>query len=101
MRRSHRALLDALRERRALDQFEHQRIGAVRFFKPVDARDVRMVQGGKELGFSLESGVALGVLCELVWKYLDGDLTLEFRVASAIDLTHSSGPNGRENFIRA
>ena len=51
-----RPLLDAIGQRRPLDEFEDQRLDALSLFKPVDAPDVRMVQRGQHLGFPLGSG---------------------------------------------
>jgi hypothetical protein len=38
---------------------------------------------------------------QLAWQQLDGDLTIEPRVAGAIDLAHSAGPEGGHNLIGA
>jgi hypothetical protein len=38
---------------------------------------------------------------QLAWQQLDGDLTIEPRVAGAIDLAHASGPEGGQNLVGA
>ena len=48
-----RTLLDAIRQRRPLDQFEDQRPDALSLLQAVDAPDVRMVQRGRCLRRSL------------------------------------------------
>ena len=55
------ALRDAIRKRRPFDEFEHERLRAVRVFETVDRRDVRMVQRGKDFGLTLEASEAIRV----------------------------------------
>ena len=74
---------------------------SVRLLEAVDVRDVRMVQGGEDFGFALESGQALGVGADGLGQDLDGDLALEVGVGGAIDLAHSAGAEGGDDFIRA
>ena len=50
-----RPLGDAIRQGRPLDQFEDQRLRALRFFQAVDVPDVGMVQRGEDFGFALEA----------------------------------------------
>jgi hypothetical protein len=38
---------------------------------------------------------------QLAWQQLDGDLTIEPRVPGAIDLAHTSGPEGGHNLVAA
>ena len=61
----HRPLADEVRQRRPLDQFKHERLGALGlafgFFKPVDMPDVGVIEAGEDLGFALEAGQAVGV----------------------------------------
>ena len=55
---------DPLRERRPLDQLQHQRADAVRLFEAVDRRDVRMIQRREHLRLALEAGEAIGIVRE-------------------------------------
>ena len=55
---------DAIRQRRSLDEFHHERPHAVRFFRAVNRRDVRMIERGEDLGFTLESRQPLGIASE-------------------------------------
>ena len=57
-------LRDAIRQRRPLDQFEDQRLGALGLLQPVDVPDVGMVERGEDFGFALEAGQAIRVRCE-------------------------------------
>ena len=56
--------LQALGEGGPLDQLEHQRRQAIDFFQSVDRANVRMIERGKEAGFTREAGSTLGVRCE-------------------------------------
>ena len=47
--RSKRPTRDHLRQRRPLDQLEHQRAAAVPFFEAVDGCNMRMLEGGERL----------------------------------------------------
>ena len=77
---------DALRERRALNELQHERAGAVRFFEAVDRRDVRMIQRREQMGLALEAREPLGIGGKQLGQDLDGDVAPELRVARAIDL---------------
>ena len=55
------AALEAIGERLAFDQFEHQRADAIRFFQPVDRADVRVIERRERPRFAREAGAALGV----------------------------------------
>jgi hypothetical protein len=52
-----RAACDALREILTLDQFHHERTHAVRFFKAVGVRDVRMILRRKRLRFARAAAI--------------------------------------------
>ncbi len=54
---------------RPFDEFEDQRPHAVRFLKPVDGGDVRMVQAGKNFGLPLEP--CQPIARTLVWVNLN------------------------------
>ena len=90
---------DALREILALDQLHHESLHAVGVLEPVDRGDVRMIQRGEDFRFALKAGQAVGVGCERRWKDLDGDVTLQLRIARAIDLAHAPGPKGGKDFV--
>jgi hypothetical protein len=51
----HRSARNHRGERLALDELEDERRHAIRFLKPVDDGDVRMVQGGNDLCLALEA----------------------------------------------
>ena len=92
---------NALRQVLALDEFHHEGLHAVGVLEPVDRGDVRMIQRGEDFRFALKAGQAVGVGCERRWKDLDGDVTLQLRIARAIHLAHAPGPKGGKDFVRA
>jgi len=61
----------------------------------VDVADIRVIERGHGLGFTLEA------LRELFPRDLDRNVAIQTRVAGAIDLAHTAGANGRENLVRA
>ena len=85
-----RPFLDALSERRPLDELEHQEQPAVVFFETVDGRDVGMVERGQHLRLALEALQPLFVTGESFGKDFDRDLALQLGVISAIHLPHAA-----------
>jgi hypothetical protein len=96
-----RALRDTIRERRALDEFHHQRADPVRVFEAVDVRDVRMVERGQHLRFAAEPREAVGVVRHLREQDLDRDLAMQVRIARPIDFAHAPGAQQGNDFVRA
>ena len=47
-----------------------------------------MIQRGENFRFALKAGQAVEVGCERRWQDLDRDVTLQLRIARAIDLAH-------------
>jgi hypothetical protein len=95
------ALRDALGQRRTLDQLHHQRTGAFAFFKPVNRRDVRMIERREDLRLAAETGEPVGVARHHWQQHLDRDIAIERRVASAIHLAHSAGAQGEADLVRS
>ena len=97
-----RALRDAVRQRRAVDQFEHQR--ALRqpcFLEPVDLRDVRMIERREHLRLALESRDAIGIGGEEFGQNLDRDVAVQPRIARPIHLAHAACAEGGNDLVRA
>src|SRR5258705_13903220 len=69
-------------------------------FEPVDAANVRMVQGGEELSFALEPREPLRVLSHRGQQHLDRDVAIQLRVARAIHLAHPTRPKQGDDFVR-
>ena len=88
-----------VRERRAIDQLQHERLAGSRFFQPVNVRDVRMIERREHLRLALEPRDAIGIGREDIGKNLDRDVAVQPRIARAIHLAHATGPDGGEDFI--
>ena len=61
--------------------------------------DVGVIQLGEKLRFALESGQTVLVSRELVGKHFDGDVAIEPRVPSAVDLVHAPGTDRLNHFV--
>ena len=53
-----------------------------------------MVERRQHLSFALEPGQAVWIAGELLREDLEGDVTIQFRVARAIDLAIPPAPSG-------
>jgi hypothetical protein len=96
-----RATRNPLREIVALDQLHDERPDTVGVVEPVDAGDVRMIQRGEGLRFTLEAREPVRVLRERLGQNLDGDVAIQLRVARAVDLAHPAFADRRSDFIGA
>ena len=87
------------------DQRPHGRLCWARrrivLFKPVDAADVRMIEGGEQLRFAPEPGDAIGIAREDIGEQLDRHVAIEPGIAAAIDLAHAAGPDRRDDLVRS
>ena len=59
-----------------------------------------MVERGERAGLALEAGDAFAVAREFLGQHLDRHLAPELGVAGAVDLTHASRAEGREDLVR-
>ena len=58
-------------------------------------------RAGEQLGFALKSGQAVAIGAEYRGKDLERCVTLQLRVASAVDFAHAAGPQRSDDFVRA
>ena len=72
---------------------------SVEIFEPVDDRYVGVVQGSEELGLALEASQTFGVGGEILGQDLDGDITLELRIARPIHLAHTARTERFEDLV--
>ena len=89
-----RSTCDPVRERRPVDQFQHERLPAAQrcpcrpstlvgaLFDAVDGGDVGVIECREHLGFACESCQPLRIECESFGQYLQRDIASEFRVAA-------------------
>ena len=82
-------------------EFENQRLDGAAMFESVDTGNVRMTERSEGPGFALETGDPLGVARYQVGQDLEGDVSSQAAVLGAINLTHSAGAEGRDDFVRA
>ena len=68
---------DPIRERVALDVFEHQGADARGVLDAVNRGDVRMVERGQQPRFALEAGQAIGIAGPLGRQQLERDVAPE------------------------
>ena len=89
-RHRNRAAAQALGERLAFDELEHEEACAVRLFETVNRSDARVVERGEQFCFALESAEALFVLRERFGESFDRDVSTELRVACLPDFAHAA-----------
>jgi hypothetical protein len=93
-----RAACDPLRQRFALDQLQHQRVGSLERHDLVQRGDVRLIERRQHLRLAFEARQALRVAHELFRQQLQRDFAPEARIARAIDLAHAAGTEQFQNF---
>src|ERR1700680_4916522 len=67
----------------------------------VEGADGRMIQAGNCFGFALEALAQFSTIGKMRWQNLDGDDPVQTGIFGAVNLTHPSGANTREDFVRA
>src|ERR1700680_645096 len=67
----------------------------------VEGADVRMIQAGNCFGFALEALAQFSTIGKMRGQNLDGDDPVQTGIFGAVNLTHPSGANIREDFVRA
>ena len=95
-----RTVFQLLTERFTLDILQDQETSVACPIKPVNRGDVGMVQRRKQLSLALEPGDPLHITGHLIGQHLDGHLTVEVGIFSAIDLTHPPRAQRSEDFVR-
>ena len=88
-----------LRQCRALDKLEDERLHAIRFFESVNRGDVGMIERREDLRFAFEAREAIGIEGEQLGQDFEGDVAIQLGVARAIHLAHSAAAERREDFI--
>ena len=91
---------EALLQRLALDQLEHD-VGHVALAADVvDADDRGVVDGARGAGLLLEQAQPLGLACGLEVEQLDRDLAAQARVEGAVHLGHAADAERRQQLVR-
>ena len=94
-------LRDAIRERRPLNQFHHERRRAFGAFQAVDGRDMRMIERRQHFGFALEAREPFRIIGDRRGQHLDGYLALQVGVRRAIHFAHAALADGGRDLKRA
>src|ERR1700680_4161875 len=66
----------------------------------VEGADVGMIQAGNRFGFALETLAQFSTIGKMRWQNFDGDDSVQTGIFGAVHLTHPSGANTGEDFIR-
>jgi hypothetical protein len=72
----------------SFQQFHGDEGSTIAFVNLIDRADVRMVQGGRGLGFALETTEGLWVVGGVVGKKLQGNMAIKLKVLGFIDDAH-------------
>ena len=97
----HRPVREAIGQRWTLDQLQHERLHAVRFFKAVNCGDVRVIERRQNLRLAFEPREPVEIVGEEFGEDLQRDVAIELRVTRAIHLAHPTGTKGGKDFVRA
>ena len=96
----HRPSKQALLQRLAFDELEHQDWRVVSLDNIEEGADVGMVDLRDQARFALETRETVGIVGEGCGKHLDRDVPPQPRIARAIDLAHGAVTEQTDNLIR-
>ena len=102
------SLRKSIRQRRALDELQHERIEAVRLLESVERGNIRMVQRGQQVRFPPETGepivdrsmrlcIRVGAVPAVRRQHLDGHVAPEMGVVRAVDFAHTAPADGLDD----
>jgi hypothetical protein len=81
----------AFRERRSLDEFEHEGADTVGVFDdPVNGPDIRVIQCREQARLARESRETVRIRREGAGEHLDRDVALESKITGAVHFAHSA-----------
>ena len=95
------AARDALVQALAVHEFENKELLPVEFVEAVDLRDMRMIQGGEELGFATEASDTIRIVRERYGHDLERDFPSELGVFRAIDFAHAAAAEQGDDLVAA
>ena len=96
-----RSAVQAIGQRLAFHELQHERRNALDVLQPVDGTDMRMIEGSERSRLAAEPRQPLGVGGEDRRQHLDGDIAAKPVVVGAIDLAHPTSSSEREHLIAA
>ena len=92
---------DAFGQCLAIHQLHDERAHRSALFEPMNGRNMRVIERGKDLRFALETGQSLGIRGKGRRKNLQRDVAAKARVACAIHLAHSASTERTGDFVDA
>jgi hypothetical protein len=95
----HRTACDQVLERRAVEEFHHQKGFAAFLADVVDRANVRMIQRRRGLGFAPETLKRLPILRQILRKKLEGHKAAEAGVLGLVDDAHASAAEFFEDAV--
>ena len=90
-----RTALEPIRQRRTLDQLQHERAHASEIFEAVDRGNRRVIERCEHLRFPAEPTEKVRIVGQGVGQHLQRDVPLQPGIAGAVDLTHSARADER------
>jgi hypothetical protein len=90
---------DPVPKRLPFQQFHRDKGSPIGLVDLVDCADVRVVQGGRSLGFSLEAAESLRIVGKFVGKELKGDVATELQVFGFVDDAHAPAADLAEDAV--
>ena len=97
----HHSAADPLTQRLPFEQLHHGVGDAVVAAEVVNGEDIGMRQRRDCMRLALEARQAIGIGRKLHRQDFERNLATQFRVARAIDLSHATGTNRRDDLVDA
>src|SRR4030095_12580235 len=97
----HCALFQPLLQRLALEVLHHEKRGPDALADIVERADVRMRELRDRAGLAVKALAKLGIGRQTRWQDLDGDGTIQTRVARFVDFAHPARADGSDDFVGA
>jgi hypothetical protein len=92
---------DEVRERQSVNELQDECADAVGVLEIIDLRDVGVIECRKHLCFTFETRQVVNIACDRLRQNSYCDITIQFRITCAVDLTHAAAANERQDFVSA
>jgi hypothetical protein len=94
-----RSALDSRGERLAFEILHDEEVGVALAADVVQRADVRMIERGNRLRFTVEALLHLRVVGEVRRKHLDGDRAVQPRIGRLVHLAHAAGTERPDDLV--
>jgi hypothetical protein len=88
-------------QRFSMQQFHHGETCAPFLPQIEDRHDVWVRERRDRHGLALETCPGGGIVCQVLREDLDRHIPAQPQIARTVDLTHTSSPQGRQDFVRS